>query len=80
MSLPRYLYIHVWTTLLLHVYIAITAVITSVLQKAEKCQIYQEIGGYYEGMIILQNSVLIRSISFKCIFVRLGTALMQGKK
>ena len=52
---------------------------TPVTQKAEKCQIYQEIGGCYKGMIILQNSVLIRSISFKCIFVCLGTSLKKNK-
>ena len=51
------------------------------LQKAEKkCQINQEIGGCYKGMKILQNSVLIRSASFKCIVVRLGTVLMQVEK
>ena len=59
---------------------AVTAVLTSVLQKAEKCRFYQEIGGCYKGTIILKNSIPIRSISFKCIFVRLEKALMRGKK
>ena len=47
--------------------------------KAEKCRFYQEIGGCYKGNIILKNSVPIRSIPFKCIFVRLEKALMRGK-
>ena len=55
-------------------------VLTPVLQKAEKCRFYQEIGGCYKGIIILKNSVLIRSIPFKCVFVRLEKALMRGKK
>ena len=46
------------------------AAITTMLQKVEICQIYQEIGGCYKGMIIMQSSV---------IFVHLGTALMLGK-
>ena len=56
------------------------AVITPVSHTAGKCQIYQEIGGYYKGMMILQYSVLTRSISLKYFFVVLGTALIQGKK
>ena len=59
---------------------AITVVLTPVLQKAEKCRFYQEIGGCYKGTIILQNSVSIRSIPFKCIFLCLEKALMRGKK
>ena len=68
---------------------AVTVVLTPVLQKAEKtpvlqiaekCRFYQEIGGCYKKTIILKNSVPIRSIPFKCIFVRLEKALMQGKK
>ena len=55
-------------------------VITPVLQKAEKCRFYQEIWGCYKGTIILKNSVPIRSIPFKCIFVCLDKALMGGKK
>ena len=47
----------------------VTVVLTPMLQKAEKCRFYQEIGGCYKGTLILQNSVSIRSISFKCIFV-----------
>ena len=58
---------------------AVTIVLTPVLQKAEKCRFYQEIGGCYKGTIILQNSVSIRSIPFKCIFVRFETAHMRGK-
>ena len=57
---------------------AVKVVLTPVLQKAEKCRFYQEIGGCYKGTIILKNSVPIRSIPFKCIFVRLEKALMQG--
>ena len=59
---------------------AVTVVLTPVLQKAEKCQFYQEIGGCYKGTIILKNSIPIRSIEFKCFFVRLEKALMLGKK
>ena len=59
---------------------AVTIVLTPVLQKAEKCRFYQEIGGCYKGTTILQNSVSIRIIPFKCIFVRLEKALMRGKK
>ena len=57
---------------------AVTIVLTPVLQKAEKCRFYQEIGGC--GTIILKNSVSIRIITFKCIFVRFETAHMRGKK
>ena len=45
----------------------ITKGIAHVQLKAEQCQIYQEIGGCYKGMFILQNSVLIRSIMSRCI-------------
>ena len=41
---------------------AVTVVLTPVLQKAEKCRFYQEIGGCYKGTIIFKNSVPIRSI------------------
>ena len=58
---------------------AVTVVLTLVLQKAEKCRFYQEIGGCYKGTIILKNSVPIRSNPFKCTFVRLEKALMRGK-
>ena len=58
---------------------AVTVVLTPVLQKAEKCRFYQETGGCYKGTIILKNSVPIRSIQFKFIFVRLEKALMGGK-
>ena len=59
---------------------AVTVVLTPVLQKAEKCRFYQDIGGCYKGTIILKNSVSIRRIPFKCIFVHLEKALMRGKK
>ena len=59
---------------------AVTKVLTPVLQKAAKCRFYQENGGCYKGTIILKNSVPIRSISFKGIFVCLEKALMRGKK
>ena len=58
---------------------AFTVELTPVLQKAEKCRFYQEIGGCYKGTIILKNSAPIRSIPFKCIFVRFEKALMRGK-
>ena len=58
---------------------AVTVVRTPVLQKAEKCRFYQEIGGCYKGIIILKNSFPIRSIPLKCVFVRLEKALMRGK-
>ena len=59
---------------------AVTIVLTPVLQKVEKCRFYQENGGCYKGTIILKNSVPIRSIPFKGIFVHLEKALMRGKK
>ena len=59
---------------------AVTVELIPVLQKAEKCLFYQEIGGYYKGTIILKNSVPIRSIPFKCIFVNLEKVLLRGKK
>ena len=58
---------------------AVTVVLTPVLQKAEKCRFYQEIRGCYKGTLILKNSFTIRSTPFKCIFVRLEKALMRGK-
>ena len=58
---------------------AVTVVLTPVLQKAEKCRFYQEIGGCYKGTIILQNSVPTRSIPFKCISVHLEKAHIRGK-
>ena len=57
---------------------AVTVVLTPVLQKAEKCRFYHEIGGCYKGTIIL-NSVPIRSIPFKCIFICFEKAFMRGK-
>ena len=36
---------------------AVTVVLTPVLQKPEKCRFYQEIGGCYKGTIILKNAV-----------------------
>ena len=48
--------------------------------RVAKSRFYQEIGGCYKGTIILKNSVPIRSIPFKCIFVRLEKALMREKK
>ena len=59
---------------------AVTVEITPMLQKAEKCRFYQEIGGCYEGTIILKNSAPIRNIPFEYIFVRLEKALMRRKK
>ena len=58
---------------------AVTVVLTHVLQKAEKCRFYQEIGGCYKRTIIMKNLLPIRSIRFKCIFVHLKKALMRGK-
>ena len=55
----------------------VTAVITPVLQKAETRQSYQNIGGCYKGLIILQKSVLVRSISFKCILYVLEQPLCE---
>ena len=59
---------------------AVTVVLTPVLQKAEKRRFYKDIGGGSKGTIILKNSVSIRRIPFHCIFVRLEKALMRGKK
>ena len=47
--------------------------------KPEKSLFYQEIGGCYKGTIILKNSVPIRIIPFKCIFVRLEKHLCEEK-
>ena len=51
---------HAVTILVVNVYVlfcrmAVTAVITHVLQKTENYQIYQEIGVYYKGMFYLQK-------------------------
>ena len=59
---------------------AVTVVHTPMFQNAEKCRFYQEIGGCYKGTIILKNSVLIRGIPFKCIFVRLEKGTYVRKK
>ena len=37
--------------------VAVTTAVTPVLQKAEKCQIYQEIGGCYKTLLVL--SILV---------------------
>ena len=58
---------------------AVTAVLTPVLQKAEKCRFYQDIEGCYQGTMILKKSVPTRSIPFICIFVRLEKALYEEK-
>ena len=55
-------------------------VLTPMLQKAEKCKFYQEIASCSKGSIILQNSVSIRCIPFKCIFVRLEKGSYARKK
>ena len=47
---------------------AVMGIITPVLQKAEIQQIFQEIGGCLKQMSIIQNSVLVKLISFKNIF------------
>ena len=59
---------------------AVTVVLTPMLQKAETCRFYHETGGCYKRTIILKNSVPIRNIQSKCIFVCLEKALMRGKK
>ena len=59
---------------------AVTVVLTPVLQKAEKCRFFQENGGCYKATIILTNSVPIRSIPFKRIFVNLEKVLIRGNK
>ena len=58
---------------------AVTVVLTPVLQKAEKCRFYQEIGGCYKGTIILKNSVPVRRIPFKCILYVLKKHLCEEK-
>ena len=57
---------------------AVTVVLTPVLQNVEKCRFYQWFGGCSKRTIILKNSVPIRSIPFKYIFVCLEKALMRG--
>ena len=58
---------------------AVTVVLTPVLQKAEKCRFYQEIGGCYKGTIILKNPVPIRNIPFKCILYVLKKHLCEER-
>ena len=58
--------------------VTVHVVPSPVLQEAEKCRFYQEIGGCYKGTIILKNSVPIRRTPFKCIFVHLEKTLMRG--
>ena len=58
---------------------AIRVVLTPVLQKSENRRFYQETGGCHKGTIILKNSAPIRSIPFKCIFVRLKKHLCEEK-
>ena len=58
---------------------AVTVVLTPVMQKAEKCRFYQEIGGCYKEKIIMKNLLPSRSIRFKCIFVHLEKAFMREK-
>ena len=57
----------------------LTVVLTPLLQKAEKNVDFTKRLEAAKGNIILKNSVSIRSIPFKCIFVRLEKALMRGK-
>ena len=59
---------------------AVTGIITTVLQKAEKLLIFQEIGGCLNSIGLLQISVLVKPTSFKCIFVRFGAFFIQGIK
>ena len=59
---------------------AVTVVLTPVLQKAKKFRFYQEIGGCYKGTIFLKNLLPIRSIRFLFIFVHLEKALMLSRK
>ena len=59
---------------------AVTIVLTPVLQKTEKCRFYQEIGGCYKGSIVLKNSVPIRSIPFKCISMKKPYARKKNER
>ena len=58
---------------------AVTVVLTPVLQKTEKCRFYQEIGGCYKGTIIFKNSFPIRSIPFECILYVLKKHFSEEK-
>ena len=58
---------------------AVTVVLTPVLQKAEKRRFYQDIGGCYNGTIILKNSVLIRRIPFNIFLYVLKKHLCEEK-
>ena len=58
---------------------AVTVVLTPVLQKAEKCRFSQEIGGCYKGTIILKNSFPIRSIPLNAFLYVLKKHLCEEK-
>ena len=60
--------------------LAVTFTLTPVLQKVGKIANFQEIGGCLSCLLLLQNSVLVESISYKSNFVRFGTFLVRGRK
>ena len=58
---------------------AVTVVLTPVLQKAEKCRFYQEIGGRYKRTIILKNSVLIKTFHLNAFLYVLKKHLCEER-
>ena len=60
--------------------LAVTFTLTPVLQIVEKEQIFQEIEGCLNQICLLQNSLLVKPISFKCNFVCFGIFFMRGRK
>ena len=61
-------------------YIAVTFTLTPVLQIVEKEQIFEEIGGCLNKFCLLQNSMFVKPISFKCNFVCFGIFFMRERK
>ena len=59
---------------------AVTVVLTPVLQKAEKCRFYQEVGGCYKGTIILKIQSQLEAFHLNSFLYVLKKALMGGKQ
>ena len=61
--------------------LAVTFTLTPVLQIVEKKQqIFQDTGGCLNQICLLQNSMLVKPISFKYNFVCFGIFFMRGRK
>ena len=59
---------------------AVTVVLSPVLQKAEKCRFYQEIGGCYKGTIILKNQSQLEAFHLNAFSYVLKKHLFEEKK